>query len=569
MKFFTRRRIFLGILIIILPIFYISNPTINDYDNYSQQKFMNEEILENLSDSLNSIKDENIPEICSKIEGIIAINNQTIEIRLKNTVDSYNLFNFVFETEYLNEILLFDYNSFKNISYNQNTKTISFDIILPFITEYEGTMHCISNEFHKVLYRKIDDFKKRKKYYSSPKIIISKDDFSQLSVSYNYIKEKNEYIESEMKCYGESFDDRFCYGKNIFLIHDSFVFYSNAIYQFPSNFVLLAPRNNTNQTFTDRLSHSPIVTSKVKLSKAESMKLVVKENYVYIHSYYEEFLQNVLYLYEFLFPTYQTIQIIEESPIASFDREFYAMNRNEYYNNYYKIFSNHPVQDIYKLKHKKMLFSNVIFGMKRKWKQVDSEPYYYNYTKDDIKGLRELGYSRFNISIGNLTNTALFALSEHRFNNFGNFQTFPNDVKSECPAFNVKTVQFFNSHPTSTISLVSSSSLLIGQHSTSLASVFWMKEGATLVELVPRGFDCCNWYKDLASFSGANYHRVIDSNDNLYFNKIVEHQKMLHECYNDPNRCQRKDCYKILRKQMFVVWTDEWKSIISNICPMD
>ena len=561
MKFFTRRRLIIFILIILLPIFYI-NPSNNDefFHNFSDN-----EKIENLSDSLNNLKESNIPQICSNINDVNRISNERIEIMFKQATNQKDLFNFVFETKYLDEILLFDYKSFYNITFNKIS--ISFDIILPFITDYEGKLHCLSDDFHKISYRKIDDFKRRKKYFSSQKLVLSKQEFSNSHLTASEMQENNEFVPSEMKCFGETFDDRFCYSKNIFLINENFIFNSNAIYNFPKDFVLLAPRNNTNQTFTDRLSYSPIVSNKIKFSTNDIMKLQIKDNFVYVHSYYENnLLQNVMYLYEFLFPTYQTIQIIEENPINSFDREFFVLNKNSYYAPYYNVFSNNKIQEISAMKEKKLFLSNVVFGMRRKWQQVDDEPYYYNYTKEDVKGLRELGINRLNISIDNITKTALFALSEFRFTNFGNFKTFPDDVQSVCSTFNIKTVKFYNTPPNNIISRAASAAFIIGQHSTSLSSVFWMKEGTTLIELVPNGFDCCTWYKDLASFSGVNYHLVMDHYDNRYFNKVIEFQKFLPDCYEDENRCQRKECYKILKKQIFLVLNDEWKSIVSDIC---
>ena len=525
------------VLLLLVPVFYFQRGSNEDEKIPVLPKF---EENENISLSIKREK----PDICSKIDGVTNDNN-IVTINFKN-LKKINLDNFIFETKFVDSPLFFESNSFKDIKEDDNK--ISFTINLPFVSKYEGFIHCVSDEYKKAKTRELMDLTSEPKFFTSQKISMKKDEFDEQT------------DESQIKCFGETFGDRYCQGKNIYFIKQNFVFYTKAIYSFPDDFVLLAPRNNTNCTFVDRLSYSPIVVHEKPESNGE------KKN-VYVHTYVPQRYRHINYITEFMFPIFLTIKEFEGS-LSTFDREFLAISQDPYYSPLYKIFSDTSVISPQELKEGSHLFKNVVFGMKRNFIQSE-EPYLYDIKKEYFAGLREIALSRLGFVEVNHSKRASFILADSHFANFGNYKSVFSEAKELCKLYDVEWTDFRDDGVLDIIRHSLASRIMFGQHSANAANAFWMSKNSSFVEIFPKSFDCSTLNKDIASVSDVRYEMVMDTNNNQFYSKAKEQKDGLERCYANPNRCQDRDCFLRLRNQIFVLWTDKWPKTLVKYCSED
>lgn len=456
-----------------------------------------------------------------------------------NGITQENLKNFVFETTYLNNSLVLDYNSFENISIDSDTA--KFDINFPFLTSYTGKFHCLNYSSINQNYRKPPSL--NNSYITSNELKFIKNSFTSTN-------------KSELICFGDNFDNRYCNSSNIYYKNRNLIFVTDAFYEFPLDFVLLSPRNATDIQ-SDRLRQMPIV------SNAFPEYYEAINSTVYIMSFYQDFYNLLFSHYEFMFPIYATIQHIEGS-INNFDREFILFHENQYFDKLFYVFSNKKCHNTSQIRDT-IFIKNGVLGMKRFWNQVLEEPYVYNVKSEEIEGLKELAMSRLNITY-NQTNVALFTLVERHFKNFINYRQFFDELKSNCPSANIIWTEVMRMDVVDIIRLAANSLVIVGQNSNALAAAFWMRAGSYLIELNPKGFDCDRYYQQIAEFSKINYIRQIDKNDNTFYAKTAEMRSKLPKCYDREDRCSDPDCYHRLKFQTFWSYPDGWDNTWKQIC---
>ncbi|EAY22530.1 hypothetical protein TVAG_035530 [Trichomonas vaginalis G3] len=361
-----------------------------------------------------------------------------------------------------------------------------------------------------------------------------------------------------MKCYNKKFDNRYCEATNIYYKSRHFVFTTTAYYEFPSDFVLLSPRNTTDHQ-SDRLSYMPIVTNR-HLEYDERI-----DSITYVLSFYSDFYDMMKSHYEFLFPVYATINNIEKSVSNGFDRQFLLFHENPYLNQLFGVFSDKTpiiadsIRDI-------MFLKRVVFGMERFWTQVQTEPYNYHVSFEKLNGLKELAIARLGINITKSTNLTLFTLSEHHFDNFQNYRQFYDQIKQDCPSSNIIWADLIKMDIKTAIQYATQASAIVGQNSNALIVGFWLKPNSFLVEMIPNKFDCDKWYEDVAKYSNVRYIRTADNSDNSFYAKTAEQKELLPKCYSREDRCRDPDCYYRLKHQIFLYYADEWNDLWNFVC---
>jgi hypothetical protein len=134
-----------------------------------------------------------------------------------------------------------------------------------------------------------------------------------------------------------------------------------------------------------------------------------------------------------------------------------------------------------------------------------------------------------------------------------NTQELAQVMKKDCPHCLVDVVQFELLGVEEQIALASKASVLMGLHGSGLAHVVWMAESRVghtthLIELLPFGYVCRDWYATAAKVAGVRYYGVMNKNETEGVTNPT-----LRNCWRAPEKCATLGCHDLLRDQSVTV----------------
>ena len=77
-----------------------------------------------------------------------------------------------------------------------------------------------------------------------------------------------------------------------------------------------------------------------------------------------------------------------------------------------------------------------------------------------------------------------------------------------------------------------------------MANILWLKPGSVVVEILPKEFDCRDWYSKSAIAAGVNYFPYYADSVNESVDGNVEEAA---KCMSNRKKCLSKKCIDVLR----------------------
>ena len=483
------------------------------------------------------IKD--ISKFCQEIEKIEFFNNYFLLFyRLKIEKEHLLIFqnNFEFHTSTFGQELIFPSSSIKVL--NTTSYIINFTYNFPIIQIYKGEFIC--------------KFDLEFKYFLNFEIL-------------SFLN----HNQSQIKCFGDSFINRYCESKNIIFFKNNLFFYTDMIFQFPSPFLSLSGYPPPSDPQSNHLYDQPIVTS-------ENPFLLSHINFTKINeiSYLFGRFHNIVMLWHLLYdtviPLYRTINLIENS-IFNKNRRFFIKDMYNFpYNSYF-----YDCMSLYSTEHNlnyknNYFFSHLILGLKKfeansllTRSSITSFDFKYNFSNINITNYKELIFQHFNIlnSEPNLTNPQiLILLRKSKSRNIINIQEIINYINNTCLFCQIKAVFFESLSIKQQIEFSSNSTIIIGAHGSGLSNVLWLKNSnktfkSYLIELLPYNYWCRDWYESASNLTNVIYKKIeskrIENNDE--------------KCFESKELCLISNCHDLLRDQSILIEINYFINIFNPI----
>jgi hypothetical protein len=116
-------------------------------------------------------------------------------------------------------------------------------------------------------------------------------------------------------------------------------------------------------------------------------------------------------------------------------------------------------------------------------------------------------------------------------------------IVAGCPHCDVEMIDIDALDAVEQVRTVSQASVIVGRHGSDLAHVVWMAESARkfLIEIVPQGYRCRDWYETAAKVAGVMYRRVM--------NPAPDATGQLKRCYGSDDLCRSAQCHELLQDQ--------------------
>ncbi|KAH0794919.1 hypothetical protein GPJ56_001196 [Histomonas meleagridis] len=141
-------------------------------------------------------------------------------------------------------------------------------------------------------------------------------------------------------------------------------------------------------------------------------------------------------------------------------------------------------------------------------------------------------------------------------------------MRNTCDFCDVRCIKFESLKVQEQISLVSKASVLVGLHGSGLAHVMWMHESTDefptyMIEVLPFGYICRDWYKVAANAAGVNYYAIMNKR------APSNSSSQLITCFNYPKLCSEVICHDSLRDQCVQLelktFNQTWSNIVSEL----
>ena len=209
----------------------------------------------------------------------------------------------------------------------------------------------------------------------------------------------------------------------------------------------------------------------------------------------------------------------------------------------------------------------------------------YNFTGNTALRLRSEVLSSLSINDTQIDPfSPLILIIERKSTNnrlFLNVDEIEEYLLSRCDFCRVKRIDYTNKDFISQVRLTTRASVLIGVHGSGLSNCLWMKpsterEPTALIELMPNGYSCRNWFHGAAKIAKIDYYTVMGKKEREKIITITDEKSnqtnlekdTLNYCRSRPELCSTLLCHDRLRDQNVTVeigaLSSVWLTIVSK-----
>lgn len=497
---------------------------------------------------------------------------EPIPNHLQNTIHLY----FGYQTQSFGLPLILQPGSLDLVQASSTNLTLNFP--LPFIQYYSGHLTCVNPNHYE------------QSSFGIPSDILSKvDNFLPLDMNITTFRNSDDQNWSQMICYGNSYETRYCDMRNVAIYQKLFIFATKADYVFPQPFLSSsgrAPpfdRSEGRLVYEPSVIHSPITSLPGESIHYQSNPLC----YVISHFYNSQMLWHMLF--DFLVPAFHTFMQFENFEKIDKDYNdrhiFIRDNERLVHPQLLHSLSKYDIPNIYRDSITRQ-FQRVIVGLEKLEENpsTDRTPnemlqIKYNYTNKTSPYIRKAIFNALSIKDHPIDSESPLILIVDRsqkskkftIRKFINIEEIEEYLLSRCDFCRVKRIEFSSQNLTEQIELISSASVLIGVHGSGLTNTLFMKPSSekaptALIELLPYGYHCRNWFQKAANVASVDYYSIMSKK--ILPNDASKTTKFNH-CWTHPELCSTYECHDLLRDQdviiEFGIMSSVWSRVVSQL----
>jgi hypothetical protein len=358
--------------------------------------------------------------------------------------------------------------------------------------------------------------------------------------------------------------------RNLGYFDEQFQFFSPTDFDFPAPFLILGARRPPFDVLDDRLSYEPLVVQS-PISKFEKRFTVINAP-AYIYGLFYNSMMLWHALFDVMIPFWNFLQLRNESEEWS-QRLVFLRQGSFYFNELARVFA--PSRFLLLPEETPVLFESVVLGIEKLGKKLEEPLHYrdsilfeYDVNESTVAGLREAVLENFSIYSPEMSpdDPPLVLLIDRGAHprTITNLNELATVMFDGCPYCTVERVMLHTMNLQDQLSIISRASVLVGLHGSGLANVMWMakwrEERPThLVEILPYGYVCRNWYETAAKAAGVKYHSLMNVNRPNVSTPDLEY------CWDHPEACPEQRCHDALRDQPVTVELDAFASLWAEI----
>lgn len=479
--------------------------------------------------------------------------NKNISSKYQNTIHQY----FGYETTAFSRPLIIPYNATTFI--NKTERSVTLQLTLPFVQNYDGSVFCVNPDFFKEesllktssILNKVDNIFE----YHTKKSNFSKHNYSQL------------------QCFGDSYETRFCEMRNVGLYNSILVFYSPVLYHFPDPFLSIGARAPPFCRVNSMLNFEPVVIKR-PLSQLPGMQKH-ESTLSYLIARFHNSLMIWHMLYDFIIPAYSTFDMFEKDSYVQNRQIFIRDDEFSCYDDFINLLSEKPINYIDKNNPVTISFDRLIVGL-RKFETnptaaripADMLRINYMFNKETAPRFRDEAMRRLkiNTTIDPLSPKVIIIERKKQKRYFVNPEEVEQYIRQTCDFCDVQRVDFAEYSQAEQVRIASSASVLIGIHGSGLGHVIWMPPSGNgtraLIEILPPGYVCRDWFAKAAEIARVDYYSI--------FGRVYNSTEPVRQrCLDNPDICATIGCHDYLRDKNLTLdvgeFTGIWTKIAQNL----
>jgi hypothetical protein len=428
----------------------------------------------------------------------------------------------------------------------ESNRSLKLHFPLPFVQNYSGHLFCVNP----------------RSFFSSafniPRNVLPEvDNYVPLDFSVGDFDGESQW--SQMKCYGATFETRFCEMRKISIYRQLFVFATEVDFVFPEPFLSSGARAAPFDRAEGRLIYEPIVVQ-TPLEMVSSETVYVKElSYVMARFYNSRMLWHMTF--DFLVPAFSTFGVVEGKDLSRHRRIFLRDHEYRVYPELLRAMTDEPIVDLLS-DNTTRTFERVVVGLV-KWEKDPSAArggdamfgIRYGYTGETAPMLRAEVLRAFKMKPPSLNPSSPVVLIGERKTKsrvFLNIDEIEEYILSRCDFCEIQRVNFEGMPISKQIEMAAQATVYIGAHGSGLSHVLWMQEHSlkaptAMVEIFPHGYGCRDWFESAAAVAGVKYYRTMSSRKGVASNSAGIEKLSL--CWERPEQCATAMCHDILRDQ--------------------
>jgi hypothetical protein len=454
----------------------------------------------------------------------------------------------------------------KVLSFTERSLSLHFP--LPFVSNYSGFLICINPRTFQA------------GPFGIPRDVLGEAE-SYLPLNFAIDDFLPDTPWSQLKCFGSSFETRFCEMRRVSLFQTIFLFSTEVDYIFPEPFLCGGGRAAPFDRLEGRLTYEPVVIhSPIEMVTNESEHV---SELSYIISRFHNSFMLWHTLFDFMVPAFYTFSLIEGAQMSSRRRIFIRDNDFLFYPEMLQALSDFPI--IPSLTDETTrAFERVVVGLAKKERNPSAAREYeemlsieYDYDGDTAPMLRSEAFKAINWTSPPLDPHApvvLFIERTTKSRRLLNMEEIEQYVLDRCDFCEINRVDFKDMPVAKQIETVSKATVMIGVHGSGLAHVLWLKERSELeptavIEIFPYAYTCRDWFESAAAVARVKYYRVATAQKLMPPNLTRSETESLETCWASPELCHTNACHDQLRDQNVSLeigaFSSAWMSVVRDL----
>ena len=460
-----------------------------------------------------------------------------------------------YETEAFGKLLIFKPLLIRILSFKEYS--FETDYTYPFVQNYEGYFLC----FNEKIERGTKEIKSLK----------SKAD-KLFRMNINCSNFQKGIKTTQMKCYGDSIQTRFCETKNLIHYNGMLLFNSQIDYSFPEPFMSISSWPIPNDIESKRLENQPIVVDANPLGS--NPQIIRGISYYFARAFNIGMLWHTLF--ETIAPFYRTI-IAVEGNISSKDRHIFYNDGfvRDVYATFYKVFTNYELTHLGETP-MNIMFDTCVIGLTKFHPRSiilreKATTFDFEYDPKDLEMplFRDLVLKYLDAST-ELPDTkhphVIVPLRRSQARSIINFNETIDTIEKICTFCEFTYINLDSFSIEDQIRLISGATVVLGVHGSALSHELWLHPSTKsfksyLLEILPPNYWCRPWYKNVADSINVNYYSV-------YGDKVDERDS-LNKCISRRESCQLPQCHDMIRDQRIYLPNDRigkvWENIVKEL----
>ncbi|KAH0795692.1 hypothetical protein GPJ56_000571 [Histomonas meleagridis] len=480
---------------------------------------------------------------------------------MKNSMINY----FGYQTKSFDLPLVLQPKTFVLKSFTQYS--LEFELPLPFIQNYTGTLFCVDpNHF------------KGSNFHVPKSLLAQTENYVPLNLQIN--KFSNSFNWSQMQCFGNTLETRFCDMRHVALHKGLLVFSTPADFIFPEPFISSSARSFPNDRPESRLQHEPVVIHNTLMQLNSSSIFYPQISYLISRFWNTLMLWHMIY--DFLLPVFQTIERIE-GDTTNRERNIFIKDIEPFvHKDFYKAISKYPIKNVLHDSDTR-IFNRLIVGLEKTeistngnsvQRMLGAQFKFRNSSQMELQSevFKELQIPKHKLDVDN----PLILIIERKTKSrkFVNVDAIEDYILSKCDFCSVKRIDFAKLKIKEQIEMAANASVVVGVHGSGLSHVIWMKRSTkdnptSLVELFPHGYVCRNWFETAANVAGVDYYKVFAKRNALPVNATEQYKWQMNYCWDHGELCTMALCHDVLRDQNVTVeigaFSGAWLPIVNKL----